>query len=56
MEKGREPSGDRESGKIIEKAGACCEDGCCSWHDNTSAQSEKVKTGDSYPGAPGGDD
>jgi hypothetical protein len=51
----KDPSDEREGGKIIEKA-ACCEDGCCSWHDNTTAQSEKVKTGDSYPGAPGGDD
>jgi len=29
---------------------AHCEDGCCSWHDNTPAQSEgKVKTGEKKP-------
>jgi hypothetical protein len=49
----KEPSD--EGGGVKEKAACNCEDGCCSWHDNTTAQSEKVKTGDSYPAAPGGD-
>jgi len=38
----RDPSD--EGGEIIKDA-ACCEDGCCSWHDNTPAQSEEDQGG-----------
>ena len=42
-----DPSDEREE-KAIGPA-AHCENGCCSWHDNTPAQSSKVKTGERYP-------
>jgi len=55
MEKGsKDPTDERKSGTIV-KDGACCQDGCCSLNDNTPAQSEKVKTGDSYLSIPGAD-
>jgi hypothetical protein len=41
----KDPSDER--GEIIADKACACEDGCCSWHENTPAQSEgKVKTGD----------
>jgi hypothetical protein len=48
----KEPSDESESGKIVEPAACNCEDGCCNWHDNTTAQSEEEKSS-GYPSAPG---
>ena len=46
MEKGSKDPTDERGGEIIADDKACaCEDGCCSWHDNTPAQSEGDKGG-----------
>jgi len=51
MEKSSKDPSDGAGGGIIVKETdcACCEDGACSWHENTPAQSEGDKGGAKKP-------
>lgn len=44
MDKSKDPSDERK-GDIAKETECACEGGCCSWHDNTPAQSEGDKGG-----------